>query len=153
MNELEFWHWWAIAAFLGALDMLAQRGYFLWLGVAALIVGLMVFVLPDLSWQGQVGAFAVLAVAVLVVARQVIRRGGGDGANGIFGSQGRPCVGQGIVLESPITNGRGRAFVDDILWTVLGEDLPAGTRVTVVAIDGDLLKVERPEGPRSPGQR
>ena len=37
MSELEFWHWWVIAAALGALDMLAQRGFFLWLGVAALL--------------------------------------------------------------------------------------------------------------------
>jgi len=44
MNEIEFWHWWVLAATFGALDMLAQSGFFLWLGVAALIVGLVVFV-------------------------------------------------------------------------------------------------------------
>lgn len=143
MNELEFWHWWVIAAFLGALDMLAQRGYFLWLGVAALIVGLVVFVLPDLPWQGQGLAFAALVVAVLLVTRQVIRRGGGDLSNGTFNRRGRRYLGLVIVLESPIVDGRGRAFVDDTLWTVEGADLPAGTKVKVVATDGLLLTVEK----------
>jgi len=143
MNELEFWHWWVIAAFLGALDMLAQRGYFLWLGVAALIVGLVVFVLPDLSWQGQAVAFAVLAVAVLLVVRQVIRRGGGDLSNGTFNRRGQHYVGQVIVLESPIVDGRGHAFVDDTLWTVEGQDLPAGSKVKVIGTDGVALKVEK----------
>ncbi|MEI7611232.1 MAG: NfeD family protein, partial [Rhodospirillaceae bacterium] len=66
MIEIEFWHWWVIAAALGAVDMLARRGTFLWLGVTALIVGLVVFVLPDLSWQAQCLIFAGLAVVVVV---------------------------------------------------------------------------------------
>ena len=144
MSELEFWHWWVIAAALGALDMLAQRGFFLWLGVAALIVGLVVFVLPDLSWLSQALIFAGIALVVLLVSRQVIRRGGGDLSHGTFNRRGQNYVGQVIVLESPIVDGRGRAFVDDTLWTVEGDDLPAGSKVKVVATDGLLLKVEKP---------
>ncbi|MEI6556848.1 MAG: NfeD family protein [Rhodospirillaceae bacterium] len=142
MSELEFWHWWVIAAVLGALDMLAQRGFFLWLGVAALIVGLVVFVLSDLSWQIQVLAFAGLAVAMLLVSRQVIRGGGGDLSEGSFSRRGQQFIGRVIVLESAIVNGRGRAFADDTLWTVEGEDRPAGAKVKVVGTDGLLLKVE-----------
>ena len=146
MVELEFWHWWVVAAALGALDMLAQRGYFLWLGVAALVLGLVVFVLPDLSWQTQLLAFAGLVAAVLLVAWQVIRRGGGDLAGGSFTCRGRHCLGQEIVLESAIVGGRGRAFVDNTLWTVEGTDLPAGTRVKVIGTDGLMLKVEASGG-------
>ena len=143
MSELEFWHWWVIAAFLGALDMLAQRGFFLWLGVAALLVGLVVFVLPDLSWLAQGLTFAGLAVAVLTLARQVIRLGGGDLSNGGLTRRGQLYVGQVIELESPVSGGRGRAFIDDTLWTIEGEDLPAGTQVKVVGTDGVALKVEK----------
>jgi hypothetical protein len=144
MNEFEFWHWWVVAAVLGALDMLAQSGFFLWLGVAALVVGLVVFVLPDLSWQAQVMAFAALAIGGLAVSRQVLRRFGVISDRPNLNRRGQQYVGQLIVLESPIVNGRGRAFVGDTLWTVEGGDLPAGATVRVVGSDGVLLLVEKP---------
>ena len=142
MIEIEFGHWWVIAAALGALDMLARRGTFLWLGVTALIVGLVVFVLPDLSWQAQCLIFAGLAVVVVVTVRLVVRRGGGEIAAGPFGRRGQHYIGQTLILESAIIGGRGRAFLDNTLWTLEGDDLPAGTSVKVVDTDGVALKVE-----------
>lgn len=144
MNEIEFWHWWVVAAAFGALDMLAQSGFFLWLGVAALVVGLIVFVLPDLSWQGQLLAFAALAVVALVFTRPFLKRLPGYSDRPTLNRRGEQYVGRLIVLESPIINGRGRAFVGDTLWTVEGCDQPAGTTVRVTGSDGASLLVEKP---------
>jgi len=148
MIEIEFWHWWVVAAVLGALDMLAQSGVFLWLGVAALMVGLVVFVLPDLSWQAQLLVFAGLAVAALLATRQYLKRWPSAAADrSTLNRRGQQYLGQLIVLESPIVNGRGRAFVGDTLWTVEGPDHPAGTTVKVVGTDGVLLRVDKPDQP------
>jgi hypothetical protein len=144
MNEIEFWHWWVVAAALGALDMLAQSGFFLWLGVAALVVGLVVFFLPDLSWQGQLLAFAALAVTVLLLTRPLLRRLAGSSDQPMLNRRGDQYIGRLIVLESPIVNGRGRAFVGDTLWSVAGSDQPAGSTVRVTGSDGVILLVERP---------
>jgi len=144
MIEIEFWHWWVVAAALGALDMLAQSGFFLWLGVAALVVGLVVFVLPDLSWQGQLLAFAALAVTVVLLTRPLLRRLPGSSDQPMLNRRGEQYVGRLIVLESPIVNGRGRAFVGDTLWSVAGGDQPAGTTVRVTGSDGVILLVEKP---------
>ena len=145
MNEIEFWHWWVVAAVFGALDMLAQSGFLLWLGVAALVVGLVVFVLPDLSWQVQLLVFAGLAVAVVVATRYYLKGAPAGADRSTLNRRGQHYVGQLITLESPIVNGRGRAFVGDTLWTVEGADLPVGATVKVVGTDGVLLKVEKPE--------
>ena len=80
MNELDFWHWWGIAAALGALDMLARRGDFLCAGVGALVVGLVLFFFPGLSWPGQLLVFAGVGLVVVLVSRRLARRGGRDGA-------------------------------------------------------------------------
>ena len=48
----------------------------------------------------------------------------------------------GMGLEQAIIDGSGRAKVDDALWVVAGPDLPAGSRVRVVAVDGMTLKVQ-----------
>jgi inner membrane protein len=45
-------------------------------------------------------------------------------------------------LSEPIQNGRGKARIDDSVWRVEGADLPAGTQVKVMAVDGAILKVE-----------
>ena len=50
-------------------------------------------------------------------------------------------VGQSFVLDQAIVNGRGKLRIQDALWDVAGPDLPAGTRVSVMEVDGMQLKV------------
>jgi membrane protein implicated in regulation of membrane protease activity len=50
-------------------------------------------------------------------------------------------VGQRYVLVEPIVNGRGKAKVGDGQWLVSGPDLPVGTEIEVVAVDGAMLQV------------
>ena len=45
-------------------------------------------------------------------------------------------------LESAIENGRGRLKIGDAFWQCEGPELPAGTRVRVVAVASMVLKVE-----------
>ena len=51
-------------------------------------------------------------------------------------------VGTVAVLDQPIAGGRGRVKIDDAFWTVEGADMPLGTRVRVVAVNGMTLKVQ-----------
>jgi len=51
-------------------------------------------------------------------------------------------VGRVAALEQAIDRGRGRIKLDDAFWTVDGPDLPAGTAVRVIAVDGMVLKVQ-----------
>jgi membrane protein implicated in regulation of membrane protease activity len=50
-------------------------------------------------------------------------------------------IGQRYVLIEPIVNGRGKASVGDGQWLVSGADLPVGSTVEVVAVDGTTLQV------------
>lgn len=140
---LQFWHWWVLAAILGAADMLAQTGFLLWLGVAALAVGVVVFALPALAWQLQVVVFAVLAVAAVYATRTFLRGAAFGTDQPLLNRRGEQYIGQLVVLETAIVNGRGRARVADTQWPVTGPDLPEGTTVRVIAADGALLQVER----------
>ncbi|MNN98539.1 hypothetical protein D3C81_2179500 [compost metagenome] len=47
-----------------------------------------------------------------------------------------------VLLDQDIVAGKGRAKVDDAFWVVDGPDLPAGSAVRVVAVDGMTLKVQ-----------
>jgi len=143
MGEIEFWHWLVAGLLLGGLDMLAMSGFFLWLGGSAFAVGAVVFFVPELTWQGQFLIFGVGAILAVVVTRLILRTEAGATDKPNLNRRSRQYLGQLIVLESPIVNGRGRAFVADTLWTVEGPDLPVGQTVRVVGTDGMLLQVEK----------
>ena len=145
MNEFlslaEFWHWWVLAVALLALEVAAPGTFFLWLAVAAAVVGLVVLVLPDLYWQVQVLLFAVTGVAAVVAWRIYARRRPQTSDDPTLNRRGEQYVGQVFHLTEPITDGRGRMKVADTMWRISGPDLPAGAKVRVTGVDGTVLRV------------
>ena len=52
--DIAFWHWWVAGLLLLALEAFAPGAVFLWMGVAALVTGGVVALLPGLDWQWAV---------------------------------------------------------------------------------------------------
>ncbi len=49
--QLEFWHWLILARILAGIEILTPGFFFLWLGGAALITGIIALVVPALGWE------------------------------------------------------------------------------------------------------
>ena len=64
-DQIEFWNWWVVAVFLIGIEVFAPGAVFLWMGIAAAIVG---FVLLAFSTSLHVIPDEIAAVASLVVA-------------------------------------------------------------------------------------
>jgi membrane protein implicated in regulation of membrane protease activity len=141
LSRAEFWHWWVLAVILLALEVTAPGTFFLWLAVAAGVVGLIVLILPDLYWQVQVLLFAIAGVAAVGAWRLYARRLPQTSDDPTLNRRGEQYVGQVFHLSEPITDGRGRMKVADTVWRVAGPDLPAGAKVRVVGVDGTVLRV------------
>ena len=141
MAAMEFWHWWIFALGLLILEVFAPGAYFLGMGVAAGLVGALLFAMPELGWQGQWIAFAVLSLAFIVGLRAWLRRHPPATDQPALNRRGEQYVGRVFTLEEPIVNGTGKVRVDDTTWKVWGPDAPAGTRVEVVGVDGVILRV------------
>ena len=101
------------------------------------------WLLPELHWQTELVIFAVLsfvAVGLWFRFRPMSKDTPDNGLN----QRGRNYLGQVYVLVEPISEGVGKARVDDSVWRVAGPDLPAGTKVRVVAVeDGVAMRVEK----------
>ncbi len=64
------WQWWTIAMILFAAEVLLPTFYLLWPAAAALVVGALVFFIPEMAWQLQIVIFTVLSVVSMVVGRR-----------------------------------------------------------------------------------
>lgn len=138
----DFWHWWILGVALVILEAFAPGAFFVWLGVAAIAVGFLLWLIPAMSWEVQFLIFALLSVASIVGWRMWFRKHPEESDQPNLNRRGEQYVGRLFTLETPIENGVGRVRVGDGLWRALGDDLPAGSRVRVIGVDGASLKVK-----------
>lgn len=141
---MEAWHWFVIGVVLMVLEVFVFGAVLLWLGIAAIVVGIVVLFSPDLGWQNQVWIFmgvAMVSVAIGLMIRRRYLRPKDEMVN--LGS--RRFVGQHGLLDTPIVAGRGSVRIGDTVWPVTGPDLPAGAHVKVTGSDGITLAVEKSE--------
>jgi membrane protein implicated in regulation of membrane protease activity len=141
-GTVTYWHWWALGLALVVVEMVAPGVFFLWLGIAAGLVGFMLLAAPDLSWQTQVLSFAVLSVVSVAAGRWILKRHPIHSDEPRLNRRGEQYVGRVFTLEQPIVNGQGKIRVDDSTWKVEGADCASGTRVRVVGVDGVVLRIE-----------
>ena len=139
---MSYWQWWVLAGVLLIVEVLAPGTFFLLLAVSAAAVGLLVWLVPALSLEAAWSIFAVLGVISVVMVLKFRKRPVADAANKL-NKRGLEYVGRSFELTEPIHNGKGKLKIGDTLWTLNGSDLAAGTRVTVLAVEGGELKVEK----------
>jgi len=135
---------WFIAGFvLLLLEVFAPGAFLLWFGVAALIVGSAVWLLPMLPWQVQIVAFALLSIGALVGYRAWRKRRPAPQVDQpLLNKRVEQMIGRVFTLEQAIVDGRGKIKIGDSLWTVVGSDLGIGSRVRVIGAREQMLEVE-----------
>ena len=133
--------WLVVALLLMASEMAIPEMFLLWLGFAALAVFALLLGVPDLPivWQGV--AFGVFSALSIVVYLKFFRHRDTPSDSPLLNRRGEQLVGQVHPLDLPIENGRGRLKIGDAFWVVEGPDLPHGTRVRIVAVNGLTLQV------------
>src|ERR1700722_6597934 len=104
-STLGTWNWLIFGIVLMALELMAPGVFLFWLGLAALLVGLLSFALHP-SWQVQILMFAVFAAAAVPLWRRVARSGTAvSKSNPFLNRRADALVGRGFTLEKPITDG------------------------------------------------
>lgn len=142
LQSIEFWHWWVLGVLLIAIEVFVPSTVLLWPGIAAIIVGIVLLAGVDIGWQVQVLAFAFLSLTSLFGWRAYARNRPTPTNNADLNRRGHHCIGRTYVLEEAITDGRGSLKAEGTIWRIAGPDLAAGSRVTVVDVDGASLRVE-----------
>ena len=104
-STLGTWNWLIFGVILMALELLAPGVFLFWLGLAALLVGLLSFAIHP-SWQMQILMFAVFAAAAVPLWRRVARSNNAvSKSNPFLNKRADALVGRVFTLEKPIIDG------------------------------------------------
>ena len=134
--------WAAVALLLFAAEAMAPGAFMLWLGLAATVVFVAVWIVPGIPLLAQVAAFVVLSFVSIQVYRRWFRGREPQSDRPALNRRAAALVGRVVPLQAAIVNGRGRVQIADAYWDVSGPELPAGVPVRIVGADGMLLQVE-----------
>ena len=135
--------WLTLGGLLMAAEMLGSNGYLLWSGVAGVLTGLLTWAIP-FSWEWQGTLFAVLTLLAAWLWSKWLRKRMRQQrpADAQLNQRGQQLVGRRFTLDNALENGRGHVRVGDSSWPVIAdEDLAAGSKVEVVAVEGITLRV------------
>ena len=135
------WAWIIAGLILLALELVVPGGFLLWMGIAGVLTGGLVFFQP-LEWPLQWLIFGVLSLVSILVWVRFTRNRGERSDRPFLNRRGESFVGQEAVLHEPIVGGFGRLALGDTVWRIAGPELPAGQRVRIVGSDAAVLKVE-----------
>ncbi len=142
VTNLQYWHWWVLAIVCLTLEIFAPGAVFIWFSASAAVMGFLLLLLPDLSWQWQIAIFGALSVLSIVGWRQYRLKNPEVNVAPTLNKRGEELVGRVFTMSSPITNNYGKIHVDDTMWKVYGEDCESGQKVKVTSLDGTVLNVE-----------
>lgn len=142
LQQIDYWHWFILAVVLVILEVFSPGVFFIWMGLAAGIVGAILLAFPQLDWQYQLLAFALSSVVSILAARFILQRYPIKTDQPTLNRRGEQYISRVFTLEEPIVNSEGKIRVDDSTWKIRGDDCLAGSRVKVIGVDGVVLLIQ-----------
>jgi len=142
LDSAIYWHWWVLGVLFVILEVFSPGVFFIWMGVAAGLVGFALLLFPGLGWEYQLLLFALVSVASIMLWRLRLEHHPTPTDHPRLNRRGEQYIDRLFTLDGPIVNGLGKIRVDDSTWKIEGTDCQPGTRVRVVGVDGVVLRVK-----------
>lgn len=133
---------WFIAGFILIIaEIFTLTFILLWLGIGAIISGIVAILVPSLAVQLLV--FSLASLLLLIFTRPLTRRwrkGTPNVKSGVYALIGK----EGITVEEIQDGGSGTVKVGGEIWRATSEEklIPKGAAIEVVDVEGVTLKVK-----------
>lgn len=142
--------WLILGVLLLVLEVVTGTTYILWPAVAALIVGVITFILPPgwpLGWEMQFLLFFILSAVLLLVGHKFVRPHMKGGEPSDLNDRARTMVGMRVKAVADFETGLGRVHVGDTQWraSIVDGNPAAGAELRVISVKGTTLQVEAVE--------
>ncbi|MDO9204783.1 NfeD family protein [Methylotenera sp.] len=140
------WIWGTIGLILLAVEMVTTTFYVMWFGIAALILAVLTWLMPDMNIAIQLFLFSILSIGSLFIWRTYYKKTSTDSRVGQ--AQGEEIGRVGVIIEAVSSTQNGRIqFTQGLMgsreWVaVCNKTLEPGTQAVVVAVEGNSLRVK-----------
>ena len=145
---VEYWHWIVFGIALMLSEIFIGSFFIFWFGAAAVVVGLLIVPLPDMSPTAQLIIWAVSSASFALAWFKLVKPLNVDKTKA--GLSKEALVGEiGQVLQIPSGDKRGKVrFPAPVLgsdeWLIISHDtISIGDRVSVVDLSGNALIVKK----------
>lgn len=135
------WLWLGLGLLLAIAEVIIPGVFLIWLAGAALVVGMVSWLVP-LGLPLEIVLFAVLAVVSVFIGRNYLRSNPIEPADPKMNDRGAQAIGETVLVTQVIEGGQGRVRLGDSEWLASGPDAEPGTRMKVTAHRGTVLIVE-----------
>jgi len=136
------WFWFSVASLLLIIEVMHGRFMFMAASVAAVVVGGLSGLYQDVGFVVQCLFFMVAALGFIWMSSSFLKQR----TQRIQVQQdilkNRSYVGRVMNLVSGIEGGHSSLNIDGMVWTIQGQDCPAGAQVKIVDMGEGWLKVE-----------
>lgn len=141
------WYWLIGGLIIAGLEVVVAGVFLLWIGLGAMLVGLLLLLLPGLPFAVQLLIFAVAMLGSIGLGFFIQRRSGPSTSAQEMNRELTGLVGRHCEAATDFAAGRGRIRVGDTTYGALGEDaIRAGEIVEIVSADAAAITVARIQG-------
>ncbi len=141
--ELNPWVWVALGITLITIEILAPSFIFVWPGLAAIVMAVIVWLVPGLAGEYLVAIFAILSLVMIFVGRKFVTKYTDKEPASRLNARSRNMVGQRAKVLA-FEDGRGTIEVSGVQWPARwdnGEIANPGHTVVITEADGVTLRV------------
>lgn len=143
--HLEWWAWIVGGIALIVAELAIPSFFVIWFGLGALLVGLLMLVLPELSLTAQLATWTVASLAMVVLWFRVFKPSFQKTRIGTSAGEAIGEIGLLVAAVAPFERGKVR-FQRPVLgseeWVCVSDSpIAAGERVKVIAVEGSFLTV------------
>jgi membrane protein implicated in regulation of membrane protease activity len=135
------WLWLGLGLVLAIAEILIPGVFLIWLAGAALITGVVTWLVP-IGLPLEIVLFTVLAITSVFIGRNYLRANPVVPADPKMNDRGARAVGETVTVTQVIEDGSGRVKLGDSEWLARGPDAEPGTKMRVCSADGAVLVVE-----------
>ena len=139
--EINAYHWLALGLILFAAEALGVAGFLLGAAAAALVIGLLTLLVPELGLAAQLSLYAGVAITATFLYLKVFRQEQVENPDPL-NRRAEQLIGHEFDLTQALPHGESRIQIGDTFWRVESDtSLAEGTRVKVAAADAMSLRL------------
>lgn len=143
--QFEWWHWIVGGIALILAELAIPSFFIIWFGLGALLVGLLMVLMPELTLTAQLGTWTASSLMMVAVWFRVFKPGYQKTRIGTAAGEAIGEIGLLVSAVAPFERGKVR-FQRPVLgseeWICLADTaIAAGERVRVVSVEGSFLTV------------